>query len=666
MKGVFFIFRRDLQRENFKEPMNHESAAYFQNQVTFLIGHRGVGKTTFLKRLAVSLSNVRCFDLISEVARLADAPIEMILEREGEAGLRTRERQALQFLDESVLSAPGLAPIVIELDAGFEAFDHPVFSRENVGICWIRRRSDFSGRIFPDAPRAQPEKSPLLEFRERASFRARRFARLASEELVLSEGVHDVQPEEDALLRGIQSFPEGSVLLQSTDFQRKGFVRKWTRGASGILMLDAVDAQKVTELGLSADRVLFRCVDRIPPSKDGFRLDVSMDLLTQINSEQLSEVAIVSAFNRAASESIGSIVDRLTAVGATLPQVLLKLECRVESWSEFEAVLQWKQRDPLRHILLPSSPDGRWRWYHLYSIGRQSLSLFKVSLGGDTRETHPDLPLPQEWARAKVRGGEWGTHLSLSPRESAHRILQDRWHRDRGFAFLEVPLQKAEFLRAIQSLSALGVTRISLDSELSLDAFSICEGRVSLRARRSGRVDTLAHGETGWQGDHAATPAFRKVIREWRRRAGVRDPRDPRSIVWVGDENQVAWVREELPQVVPAASVGQPSQYSDKVIALNSASDAELAALQVVRPDLLVCGEVREADSGLGTEFGQPRWVVDLVADEDSPGRRIAQQLGARHFPGDVFLKEITLERQLFWSETPTLIPALLRRAGSR
>ena len=84
----------------------------------------------------------------------------------------------------------------------------------------------------------------------------------------------------------------------------------------------------------------------------------------------------------------------------------------------------------------------------------------------------------------------------------------------------------------------------------------------------------------------------------------------------------------------------------------------------LVRPDLVIWG-ARRGQVQTGTfppQTWAPRWVLDLVSGGDSLGREYAQRCGARYVGGEVFEHDLALERQQFWSEGSTLLPALMGR----
>ena len=143
---------------------------------TLLIGHRGAGKTSLLRRLA-EVHDLPCFDLDCELARLHGKSVTELFQ-EGEAAFRDKKRAA--FLH---LLAQSAGPAVIAVGAGFEG---PLPA--SVHAVWVRRVTDANGRSFLDRPRLHPQLSPWAEYMRRFSIREQRYAGWANQELFLPEG----------------------------------------------------------------------------------------------------------------------------------------------------------------------------------------------------------------------------------------------------------------------------------------------------------------------------------------------------------------------------------------------------------------------------------------------------------------------------------------------
>jgi|GEM_PF-827497 hypothetical protein len=155
----------------------------------FLIGHRGVGKSTFLSQLSSRYPSLSCYDLDQEIERFSGHPVGELFVRHGEPAFRKLEKQILQGLLNK--ASPGS---VIALGAGFELdeFSFPPSSLFH----WLRRVSDSKGRIFFNRPLlpswgadgAEKQDPYLRSYLERFEVREERYRRWASLEWLLPEG----------------------------------------------------------------------------------------------------------------------------------------------------------------------------------------------------------------------------------------------------------------------------------------------------------------------------------------------------------------------------------------------------------------------------------------------------------------------------------------------
>jgi len=138
----------------------------------FLIGHRGVGKTSLSKKID---SSIDLDDVISQSHN-----ISKVFAEEGEAEFRKIEKKILKkILSENKVE-------VISLGAGFEldSFEFP----KNSKFIWIQRASDSYGRIFLNRPRLDSKVSALEEFRARKVKRDKLFSSICDFRLSLEEG----------------------------------------------------------------------------------------------------------------------------------------------------------------------------------------------------------------------------------------------------------------------------------------------------------------------------------------------------------------------------------------------------------------------------------------------------------------------------------------------
>ena len=147
-----------------------------------ILGHRGVGKTTFLERLKKYQPQLQIEDLDQRIVKERGKSIDEIFTQEGEETFRQIEGEELQaWWNESKGRS---TPQAIALGGGYLGA-----LPEKALKLWLRRSTDHKGRVFFDRPRLNSEVDLLQEFLERIPERDRRYRRQCDFVHFLPEGI---------------------------------------------------------------------------------------------------------------------------------------------------------------------------------------------------------------------------------------------------------------------------------------------------------------------------------------------------------------------------------------------------------------------------------------------------------------------------------------------
>ena len=138
----------------------------------FLIGHRGVGKTTLVKNMDLAL------DLDAEISKIHK--ISSFFENDREDEFRALEHEVLNKILKNKEAQ------IVSLGAGFD-LDGFVFPK-NSKIIWVQRKSDKEGRVFLDRPRLNNKVSALDEYLERFPERQKLYEKHTDFCIELEEG----------------------------------------------------------------------------------------------------------------------------------------------------------------------------------------------------------------------------------------------------------------------------------------------------------------------------------------------------------------------------------------------------------------------------------------------------------------------------------------------
>jgi len=649
----------------------------------FLVGQRGVGKSSLLKRVKAALGQLPpglgFFDLDQEIQIRSGLPIEMIFEQEGESGFRSREKQTFEaWISER--SQGGMLSVMV-LGAGFEHDAHEVFGRPTTQVIWIKRSSDEKGRIFLDRPRLNPELPPLEEYRSRAAFRGRRFERLATLVHELEEGIGSVQEESD--LAETQYFRRVLGLLewQPKKFtpENLGFVVETLQLESpSVERLRAKLATGLDALELRSDLmpdhwkerflewkdlpILFSWRGREEVSPSSLPAHWIQDWAIELGEKPACVSAqIVSLHELLPDENLGQALLRLEEFAHRAGAGVLKASPVVASWDELWEGHQWWMKDPLARVFLPrssseaagaSSSGSLWKFYRLWTAGRMRLEFVRGA-----RASAPDQPTLLERNRVQHPCAKWGALIGDPISHSQSPVLHRSYFQSRSREYFAVRLPESlgesGFDQALRVMARMGAEAFSVTSpwkEAASRWIGSQSGEVQLRAQRLKSLNTLfcrthSDGSTHWSGDNTDLPGFRAIAREVGRRLGLREHRGLEEVAVWGGGGTLSMVKEEF----PAAQF-----FSARTGEFRGACPALYERASEFRPRVIIWavarGRMQEGAKWPPQEW-HPDWVVDLNYSEDSPGREVAQRMGARYLSGLQMFRTQGIEQQLFWHE---------------
>lgn len=149
----------------------------------FLIGHRGVGKTTILKDFAIKSKNYVCLDLDQEIETRENINIHDLFNSGQQKKFRSLEIKVLK----KIITENKDKPLVVALGAGFE-LENFLFPKSSM-ILWLRRTTDKLGRIFFDRPSifSDIHLDPLDEWNKIYKKRELKYTKYSNAKLIIPE-----------------------------------------------------------------------------------------------------------------------------------------------------------------------------------------------------------------------------------------------------------------------------------------------------------------------------------------------------------------------------------------------------------------------------------------------------------------------------------------------
>ena len=365
--------------------------------ITFIVGHRGVGKSTFLTRVKgyYDAAGMQCVvvDVDREIEVEEKKSIQQIFDDHGVEHFRKLEKEQIFKLGEKY--GESSYSVYIALGAGYMGpFPDPS------QVLWLRRPTDKDGRVFFDRPRLDPKASDFNDYMNVYNEREYRYLQVSDEQLMLVEGQGDHSPYETTFL----GFPGKRTWGNLTLFEKD--LRKFSGPESflGRRLHWEIDHFEVRD-DLLEDNLIRYCMGVIP--KDKLILSFRQRHKTILHNISMKGLLYDWPFEKGPCpfEEPGvfslhtrteSLMDSLLKFEETAPKgAHLKLAVPIQNWSELLDGHLWWKEDPLNRSFLPSSDSGRWRWYRALFGRQMKMSFFREGAGSS-----PDQPYLSEWIMA--------------------------------------------------------------------------------------------------------------------------------------------------------------------------------------------------------------------------------------------------------------------------
>lgn len=627
---------------------------------TALIGHRGVGKTSVLKRIEAYYSGagrqVLCFDLDREIEKRTGRTISEIFSHDGEPAFRKIEASVFAEIDGEI-DAETLVharDVFIAIGAGFEPSRIPSAWK----ALWIRRPSDPDGRIFLDRPRLNASAPALDEFHQRFQEREACYRARADEVLMLTEGLDEhLDPVERDFFLGSLSGLGGALTLLPENF-RSPFFERWiaARVRWGVewfeLRDDLLSAEQmetaIRHIPARSVLISFRDPARREPTeallkRHGFAFDWPLEFGP---APTFAKPSFLSLHERHPGQSVADALMRFPKDLAS--GVRLKAALPIANFQELATGESWRSEFPETRVFLPHSIDGRWSWYRLWRASSQALGFFREGDGSGADQptllawARPTLlawarPALLAWARpallASARPSQKNRHFAAvlgSP------VAHSRTPQEQGefFAAAGVPIfairvEESEWHEALSVLRSLGLKWAAVTAPLKSLAFLSCAKRDRM-SEELRSINTLQLDDDGsWRGTNTDRVGFAAVIRSRKDLGAI--------AVW-GGGGTLQMIKSVLPDA--------------QLFSLRSGDNRDPMGSPAAsfKPDSVFWAVGRSrADQGQVPPEWRPKLVIDLNYADDSPGRAFALERGARYVSGlEMFRAQAEAQRK-FW-----------------
>lgn len=599
--------------------------------ITAIIGHRGVGKTSFVKRVKAYYDNYglpcEAIDLDRAIEQQEDRTIHELFELVGESVFREIEINTLAKLVAHAEKRGGST--FIALGAGFQG-EIP----KDVRVWWLRRPTDSVGRIFLDRPRIEKDLSPLDEYKKRYHEREVRFRDWYHQQICISEGWESENNIEPYLFGIKPAQVNAAVTLlpecASHATRLKIFLENMlTLGVRFIeLRDDLLSEEQIRDLVLKipADKIL---ISFRKPQTSKSLLELSgpyaTDWAIELGPSPLQHNTFLSLHERFENESIEEAAERLLQA----PAEHYKFAPPVHDFVELWAGHRFFAADTNKRSFLPRSADGRWSWYRQLQKNKMWLNFIRVDDGSG-----PDQPTLFEYLRLPHQLDDFAAVLGDPISHSRSPAEHHDFFRARNMSMLPILMKETECHSLhLSVLERLGMKAAAVTSPLKIKMRECCF-ELDRTASEVNSVNTLLLSPQGWHGTNTDVKGLESLF------SSIALPEN--TAVWGGGGTRWA-----LRSILRGAHFFSARKGEEIWVEKKPVESAPLS------PEVVVwaLGRARWETSQKPPAEWRPRYVIDLNYSEDSPGLEMAMNSGAKYLSGKAMFKAQAEAQRIFWEK---------------
>jgi shikimate kinase len=384
-----------------------------------IVGHRGAGKSSLLKRWKLYQPHFKFADLDEEIEKAEGQSVAQIFSANGENRFRDLEKEIwLNLQEKNIVTVGG-------------GFNLDLIS-SNWKIFWVRRDSDNFDRVFLDRP-TLPDYQARFEKRD-ASFEA-----LASLVYTMPEGLFQADEEEKKILIGKFESVGGAVTLPKRNYPNT--------------LIEVRDDLELKEYPSSDVLFSVRTGTKYPSLKKvdwDIKNPLPKGLKPFVISTHENSIEVLRPFEKS--------------------EVILKFCPEVNTWGELLFGIRWQNENPQKHVFLPRSQDGRWNWFRLWMKGRQPLNFWREGKGSAL-----DQPTLWEWLSHPEKAMQFAAVMGNPVSQSYSPTYHKSFFLEKNIPFYKIQIEKEEWEQAIEILDRLGLIAAAVTAPLKVQAGKLIE-----------------------------------------------------------------------------------------------------------------------------------------------------------------------------------------------
>lgn len=567
------------------------------------IGHRGVGKTSLLKRHQEYYPDVPHFDLDAEIEKQTGISVQQHFENASETEFRQVEVKIYESIREKNTE------YVIALGAGFNVNQIALDDE----VVFVTRITDADGRLFLNRPRLNPETTALDESKKRYVERQSLYLARADQIYDLPEGLEDPNDTEKSILTGHFKISDAYYTLSNNEIEKIESLQKHFDHFE--LRTDLISVARIQELVAKYSHIHWLVSIR---TNDSIHFSNPVQIDCDVDFKFLSDAKpqIYSSHDK-------NIVDGIRKL-AEYSGAHLKLCPLTESFDELRMGFEWQQEDPVNRSFLPRSDQGRWIWYRQLGKYWQKINFirnFSSLLDQPSVYEWLGLPAQKPYAWAAVLGKP--VYFSRTP------VLHQSYFKAKESFVTRIDLSADDFKNHIQWLNQLGLVYAAVTSPLKEVAYELST-ELSPEAKQLRSANTLIIQNEKITGHNTDLAGFQFLMKDFL-------PTQQDQIAVWGGGGTLSMMKQVLPQA---------HFYSSQTGHLRDSNAVKPAFVES-----LIWAAPRSTETQFPPDALQIKEVIDLNYTENSMGLEFAVKNKIKYKSGLEMFKQQAVGQQEYWSK---------------
>ncbi|HPI39191.1 MAG TPA: shikimate kinase [Pseudobdellovibrionaceae bacterium] len=630
--------------------------------ITVIVGHRGVGKKSLLKRLRWHLRDqaVEYFSLDELIEEKIGQSIQSLFTEHGERYFRNLEKQVFtELIQKSFTNA------YIVVSSGFDLSAIP----EDCQVLWLQRKTDRDGRILLGRSVVNRKNQSLKDYHLRAEERNFNFLKKSNWIYEVPEGDFQdlntpMDVEHDVLFGKNKwggyfeiDYPVSSGKNLSQFFKER-YSRYLNKDVFFVLNTYQIPFSQFLELRqfYSEEKLVLYISNQEFIDQGNLQFEIFESLLLKYDEVHLDPKLKLSIKLKDLFKILGeknSLVFRLKIREfhemnefqeyAKVFNAHMLCQSVVSDFFDFLEIYNWWQLDTQRRSLLLVSEERRWDWVTLFLKGKQKISFWRE--GFYANKEGPSL---FEWLLTPSTPKFFSVTLGDSVYSQPGLVdKSDFFKKDSATASLQVFVKRAELENVVLFFISHGVSMIDLQSPL-MDLFQEIPWLMSVEKfnSQSNLCDTVFYNQK--ENKLVCFSAEENVFPEILKRLSYVIDFQKEIVIWSHRERT-----QLLQSIFPASHF-----FSARTGELRNANLVD-QQLEFIKPKVLIWEPPRSSEVHWPPQEWSPDIVIDLNTQENSMGREYADGLNCAYVSGHEFSKMRTKFQISFWntksSENATL-----------